>query len=210
MCVRACVCAEGARLQLSGWLQRQPGQTPCSCQPQLVEVREREKREGGTGRRADRHVLGLVRTELELKSFCLSENQRQTWSNQQQRWKLGHVGGFTCVKCDFFNPLTRPCSDPPPALSSFQKHGARTHTRACVQRPVNSVFLCSLPYTCRAPGRTGGLWVGVVFAYGVVENKPGITEIHKKEGMRDRSRSPGGWVAETSVAVSFFPLLFFT
>lgn len=148
------MCAEGARLQLSGWLQRQPGQTPRSCQPQLVEVREREKREGGTGRRADRHVLGLVRTELELKSFCLSENQRQTWSNQQQRWKLGHVGGHLCVKCDFFNPLTRPCSDPPPpfphsALSSFQKHGrARTHTRAHVYRGQLTVFffvLCHIP-----------------------------------------------------------------
>lgn len=46
-CAPVRVCAEGARIvQLSGWLQRQPSQTPCSCQPQLAEgVEEAEEAE---------------------------------------------------------------------------------------------------------------------------------------------------------------------
>lgn len=96
-------------------------------------------------------------------------------------------------------PPTLPRHQPPSSPSSPKRTHTRkrTHIHTHTQGPVNSVSLCSLPYTCRAPGRTGGLWVGVVFAYRVVANKPSITEIHKKKGMRDRSRgrSPGGWVA---------------
>lgn len=93
------------------------------------------------------------------------------------RWlSLGRVGShFTCSRVSNVISLTpRPNPSPTPtALPSFQKQDT--------QRWLNSVSLCSVPYTCRAPRRTGSLWVGVLFAYRVVANKPSITEIHKKK-----------------------------
>ena len=129
-----------------------------------------------------------------MKSFCLRENRRQTRSDPPQRRSLGHVGSrFTRVKCDFFNPVTRPCTDPPTALSSFRKHGTRAHAHAhaeASQQCFSLFFAVYLQGSWKKWRLVGGCCV--CFWGGGKQTRH--HRITKKEGMRDRiDRLGDGW-----------------
>lgn len=146
-CVCMCVCTEGA------WLYT--CQIGCSDSPvnpdAVVNLRERERESGCKS--ADTHacMLGLVHTELKLHSFYF-------WEIQADEDKCGQIGctdsdmsAATSHVSNMISLTPRPSTNPR-CLAILPKT-RHAHTRTHTWRLVKSVSLCSLPYTCRAPGR---------------------------------------------------------
>ena len=125
-----CVCRGCLAVQLSGWLQRQPSQTPCSCQAQLAGEWKCACIRAGW-HTCSRAQVCTCKQEFQINCFWNLRNQQHFGSSL---WRTSSQ--FTCVSNNsprFFYPATLyHDTNPPPPLSPFsQKAGTHTcaHTR---------------------------------------------------------------------------------
>lgn len=213
-CVCVCACRGRLAVQLSGWLQRRPSQTPCSCQAQLAgEPKCALYLRGLTHTlvcsclytHAEFYLDTLFFFSFSSSSFLKSKKSAALCPS---RW---HVSSrfHVCVQRVMkqlgallisltpwpLHPVTNP-----PLAGALPKTKQHTHA----QWPVNSVSLCSLPYTCRLLEELEDCgWVLCLLIGWWQTNQASQKYTRKKKRMRDRGRgrSPGGWVAHTPIEV---------